>query len=38
MIDFLNNNYDWICILILLGLNIIQGMRIDKLKRDNGLK
>ncbi len=35
--DFLNNNYDWICITILLALNIIQGIKIDKLKKDNNL-
>lgn len=38
LIDFVVNNYVEISILCLLGLNIIQGMRISKMKKDNHLR
>lgn len=36
--NFIAENYDWICILLLLALNIVQNKKIEKLKRDNNLK
>jgi hypothetical protein len=38
IVDFINENYSWIGILLLLALNIIQSKKIDKLKKDNNLK
>ena len=37
MIEFLNNNYSWISIILLLALNITLGLKIEKLKKDNDL-
>jgi hypothetical protein len=36
--DFIIENYDWIGILLLLALNIVQNKKIEKLKKDNNLK
>lgn len=38
VIDFINENYSWIGILLLLALNIVQSKKIEKLKKDNNLK
>lgn len=35
---FIAENYDWIGMLLLLALNIVQGIKIEKLKKDNNLK
>lgn len=36
--NFIAENYDWIGILLLLALNIVQSKKIQKLKKDNNLK
>jgi len=36
--NFIIENYDWIGMLLLLGLNIIQSKKIERLKKDNNLK
>lgn len=36
--NFIVENYDWIGILLLLVLNIVQGIKINRLKKENNLK
>lgn len=36
--NFIAENYDWLGMLLLLGLNIIQSKKIERLKKENNLK
>lgn len=35
---FIVENYEWISVLLLFSLYIIQSIKIEKLKKDNNLK
>mgnify|MGYP005844547545 CR=1 FL=1 len=36
--NFIAENYDWIGMLLLLALNVVQSKRIEQLKKNNNLK